>query len=414
MAYADGRVIIDTSLNNKPLEKGIKNIKGQFGGLKSVVSELGTVIASAFAVKALANFGKECIELGSSIAEVQNVVDVAFGDMSYKVESFADSAIQNFGMSRLAAKKTASTYMAMAKGMGIADEAASDMAITLAGLTGDVASFFNISQELAGLKLKSVFTGETETLKDLGVVMTEANLETYALSKGIKKSIDEMTQSEKVMLRYNFVLDSLALATGDFARTSDSWANQTRILSMQWQEFMSIVGQSLITVFTPLLKTLNAVVSSLINVANTANSVIASIFGGTNQQLQQTQSNAGSISDAINESVGNQDALTDATKETAKAQKGVLAGFDEINKLGSETSDVDVSGISVDVGTEIGTTQIEKSTAQVKGIVSSLSAAIQPAFDSIMRLWDALQIAGSFAGDAFVDFYETALKPIGE
>ena len=195
---AAGKVIIDTSLNNKGFITGIKNMTKQTNGLTSAVGKLGKVIASAFAVRELVRFGKESIKLGSDIQEVQNVVDVAFGDMAYKIESFADTAIIRFGMSQLSAKKTASTYMAMAKGMGIADEAASDMAIALTGLSGDIASFFNISQELADIKLKSVFTGETETMKDLGVVMTQTNLESYALSQGITKSLDAMTQAEKV------------------------------------------------------------------------------------------------------------------------------------------------------------------------------------------------------------------------
>ena len=103
------------------------------------------------------------------------------------VEDFADRAITSFGMSELAAKRTASTYMAMASNMGVTQQQAAEMSITLAGLTGDVASFYNISQELADIKLRSVFTGETETLKDLGIVMTQANLEAYALANGINK-----------------------------------------------------------------------------------------------------------------------------------------------------------------------------------------------------------------------------------
>lgn len=323
---SDGKVVIDTSLNNKGFIKGVKGLESQLGGLQTVAKKLGSVIASAFAVRAIVNFSKECIELGSNVAEVQNVVDVAFGDMTDQVEAFADTAIKNFGMSRLAAKKTASTYMAMAKGMGVPAETAADMSIALAGLTGDVASFYNISQELADTKLKSVFTGETETLKDLGVVMTQANLEAYALSRGITKSIDSMTQAEKVALRYNFVMDSLALANGDFARTSNGWANQTRILSMQWQEFMSIVGQTLITVLTPAVQVLNQVVSRLIAVASAINEVVSATLG-----TQQA------VGGAISESVAEQDAMTDATNETAKAQKKLLAGFDEINKLGGDS-----------------------------------------------------------------------------
>ena len=363
---ADGKVVIDTALNTDALKSGIRGLKTEFGGLSSVVKKLGGVLAAVFTIKALVDFGKQAIELGSNVEEVQNVVDVAFGDMAYKIEAFAETSIQQFGMSRLAAKKTASTYMAMARGMGMNEEAASDMAISLTGLSGDVASFFNISQELADTKLKSVFTGETETLKDLGVVMTQANLKAYALQEGITKDISAMSQAELVGLRYRFVVDQLSLAHGDFARTSDSWANQTRILSMQWQEFMSIIGQALIKVLAPVVKVLNAIVSSLIAMANTFNAVVGSLFGGADTQIQQTEQNASGVGAAIANSANEQESLTDATKKTAKAQKKVLAGFDELNQLSSGGSSGQSSGSG---GGSV-------AMPDVSGVASSFSAAV--------------------------------------
>lgn len=406
-AAADGRVVIDTHLNNQGFVKGVKSLKGQLGGLQSVVSKLGATIASVFAVRALVNFGKECVELGSNVAEVQNVVDVAFGDMSYKVEEFASTAIEQFGMSTLAAKKTASTYMAMAKGMGISEAAASDMAITLAGLSGDVASFYNISQELADTKLKSVFTGETETLKELGVVMTQTNLEAYALKQGITKSYDAMSQAEKVALRYNYVLDSLSLATGDFARTADSWANQTRVLSMLWEEFMSIMGQTLITVLTPCVKALNQIVSDLITMATHINAVVSSLFG--------VQQSASGVSGAISESVDDQDALTDATEETAKAQKKLLAGFDEINKLGSSTDSSTETNSTLDVPAydTVTTPEVSAEDSAVLKFFERLKDAMQPTLDAVSRLWEKLKEMGSFSGQGLSDFYTGFLEPVG-
>lgn len=347
---SDGSVVIDTALDNRGFIKGIRGMAGQADGLRSAVKRLGTVITAAFAVKAVVDFGRQAVRLGSDVAEVQNVVDVAFGELRDQAEDFAQTAITRFGMSALSAKKTASTYMAMAKGMGLASQEAADMAITLAGLSGDVASFFNISQELADIKLKSVFTGETETLKDLGVVMTQDNLKAYALSKGFRKSYDAMSQAEKVALRYRFVLDSLALANGDFARTQDSWANQTRILSMQWQEFMGILGQSIITVLKPVVKWLNAVVSHMIALATMLNNTVTKAFGGETKQAEATSA-------AIGSSVENQENLTDAMKDTNKAQQKSLAGFDEITQLAGDAAEsaggagggggIDVGGLAI-------------------------------------------------------------------
>ena len=370
----------------------------QTAGLTSAMKKLGGVIASVFAVRALINFGKEAIELGSNIAEVQNVVDTAFGDMAYKVEAFADTAIESFGMSQLAAKKTASTYMAMAKGMGLAEEEASNMAISLAGLTGDVASFYNISQELADVKLKAVFTGETEGLKDLGVVMTQANLQAYALEKGITKDMAAMTQAELVGLRYSYVMDKLALANGDFAKTADGWANQTRVLEMQWQEFMSIIGDSLIVILTPLLRILNQIVSALIRAAQAINSFVTNMFGGAEKDIENTEKQAAQAAAAIGGSTENQDELTEAVKKTAKEQKKAIAGFDEINKLtaasasGGGSGGGAAGGLGADL-TGLNTTASADISVNDGGAFSEMKDSLE----KLLKLFDPLIKAGERA-----------------
>ena len=138
------------------------------------------------------------------------------------------------------------------------------MATTLTGLAGDIASFYNISQDEAYTKLKSVFTGETESLKDLGVVMTQTALDAYALEKGFGKTTKSMTEAEKVALRYSFVQNQLSNAAGDFIRTSDSWANQVRVLSLQFDTLRAAIGEGLINVLKPAVKWLNAIMEKLI------------------------------------------------------------------------------------------------------------------------------------------------------
>ena len=376
---ADGSIVIDVRADTKQAT--------------SALAKLGKLALAAFAVDKIIDFSKQAIQLGSDIAEVQNVVDVAFGDMSSAVDEFAQNAITNFGMSELAAKRTASTYMAMASNMGLSQAEAAEMSLTLTGLTGDVASFYNISQELADIKLKSVFTGETETLKDLGIVMTQANLEAFALSQGITKSISAMSQAELVTLRYNFVLDQLSLASGDFIRTQDSWANQTRILSMQWQQFMSIIGEALIQVLLPVVQTLNRIVSALIDMANAFNAAITAIFGGANTEITQTQDNVGGVSSGIDEAVDNQNALTDATKETNKEQKKSIASFDEINKLTGNSASGSGGGTGGAAGgglskiETITSNDIVESTAESKilKLIDRLKDAFSPLEDSFKK-----------------------------
>ena len=148
--------------------------KQQMAGIQGLAKKAGAALAAAFAVKKIIDFGAQCIELGSDLAEVQNVVDVTFPRMSKQVDDFAKNAITSFGLSETMAKRFTGTFGAMAKAFGFGEQAAYEMSTTLTGLAGDVASFYNISQDEAYTKLKSVFTGETETLKDLGIVMTRA------------------------------------------------------------------------------------------------------------------------------------------------------------------------------------------------------------------------------------------------
>lgn len=391
---ADGKVTISTALDNTGFKRGVNQVSGSLGGLRSVAGKLAAALAAAFAVQKVIQFGAACIQLGSDVAEVQNVVDVSFGGMAYKMEEFADTAITSFGMSELAAKKTGGTFMAMAKGMGVADQAASDMAIALTGLSGDAASFFNKSQEEVAVKLASVFTGETESLKELGVVMTQANLQQYAMANGMNSNIQAMSQAEQVALRYSFVMDSLKLAQGDFLRTQDSWANQTRILSMQWQQFMSIIGQALTTVLLPVVKMLNTIVAALINMANAFNAVITSIFGGAQKQIQATGAaiegaNAGIASSAGAAAAGEQE-LADGTKAAAKAARTATASIDELNVLQQDTGSAG-SGGSPSGGGAGGSGAVGGGLTETTTEVQPLTEKMQQIVDKIQKLFEPLK-----------------------
>ena len=212
---------------------------------KGVISDLASTVIKKTA-NALIDFTKGSLEAASSLYEVENVVDVSFGNMRNKVDEFSDTAIEYYGISELTAKRTASLFAAMGEGMDLALDKATDMAIGLAKRSADMASFYDISQEITSTALKSVFTGETESLKRFGVVMTEANLQQYALAQGIQKTVKEMTQAEKVQLRYNYLMEATASSEGDFARTSDSFANKTRQLKERLTETSVAIGERFI------------------------------------------------------------------------------------------------------------------------------------------------------------------------
>lgn len=347
----DGSVIIDTRMDTTGVQNGVSAIKQSFNGLGSAVKKIGLLIGGAFAVGKLVQFGKECVELGSDLAEVQNVVDVTFTTMSDKVNEFAKNAMTSAGLSETMAKQYVGTFGAMSKSFGFSEQQAYDMSTALTQLTGDVASFYNISQDLAYIKLKSVFTGETETLKDLGVVMTQTALDQYALANGYGKTTSEMTEQEKVALRLAFVQKQLSAASGDFIRTSGSWANQVRVMQLQLQSLKATVGQGLINIFTPVLKVINILLGKLATLANAFKSFTELITGkkssgqtsgsgagltGDASGVQDTADAYGQAADNAGKLADSTEDVADATKDAAKAAKGYLSPLDEINRYSTQ------------------------------------------------------------------------------
>ena len=366
-----GSVDFELLLNSNPFNKGLKNASNSIksSGIENSLKNIGKFAATAFSIGAIVSFTKSCLELGSNLSEVQNVVDVTFGDLNTKVDEFAKNAITQFGLGQTVTKKYVGTFGAMAKAFDFNNQAALEMSETLTGLTGDVASFYNMSSDEAFTKLKSVFTGETETLKDLGIVMTQAALDQYALTNGFNKTTSAMSEQEKTALRYQFVLDKLSLAQGDFARTSDSWANQTRVLGLRFDELKASLGQGFINLFTPIVQGINWVLSKLQVLADAFKSFTEMIFGNASN-------NNNSISNIANDATDASDAIAsigDSAVESNKKLKN-LASFDTAQVLSSNSdssggeasngSGVDFSGM-----TDINTSSLTEANSQLDGLI---------------------------------------------
>lgn len=305
--------------------------------------------------------------------------------MADEVEKFANSAIQNFGMSALTAKRMASTFMSMANGMGLAAKDGKNMSLQLTALAGDMASFYNVEQDVAQTALNSIFTGETESLKKFGIVLTEANLNAFALSRGITKSYNAMSQAEKVALRYQYVLKATANAQGDFARTSSSWANQVRILKEQWSQLIGILGKGLIAALTPIVKALNKLLSYLIAIGN----AIASLFGGkkitgVSKGLDSAAGSAGNLDDNLGGAGGK---LDEDNKKAEKLAK-TLASFDELDILASNDKDDDNSGGSGDDTGGGGGGSFEIPDFSTDEAASELIPNIQKLLDEVQKILD--------------------------
>lgn len=350
MSNSIGRIDLDLNVNSSGFKNQLSGIKKQAGGLTDSFGKLGKAAAAAFSIAAITKFAKECIDLGSDLAEVQNVVDVTFGSMSDKVNEFAKNAMTSFGMSEAVAKKYMGQLGSMSKAFGNTTEMAYEQAAALTGLAGDVASFYNMSTDEAFTKLKAVYTGETEGLKALGVVMTQTALDSFAMEKGFGKTTKEMSEQEKVALRLAFVQDKLSGAAGDFARTSDGWANQTRVLALRFDALKASIGQGLINVLTPVIQLLNELMVYLQKAADAFRDFTTTIFGDAGD-ADTGVGGAATASAVLADNI-------DTAAASATALKKSLAGFDKINVL-SSSSDTGSSAGSTSSGSSLGVTETE-------------------------------------------------------
>lgn len=405
-----GQVSIDLILNsqefNNKLNSKFKEIENTSqktcNKISSTFGKMGKLVAGAFAVGAITKFSKECLDLGSNLQEVQNVVDSTFTTLNDKVNEYAQTSITQLGMSETAYKRYIGTMGAMSKSFGFTEEEALKMSKTLTELTGDVASFYNLSHDESYTKLKSVFTGETESLKELGVVMTQAALDSFALANGYGKTTAAMSEQEKVALRYAFVQDKLRTASGDFIRTQNGWANQTRILVQQFNALKASIGQGLINALTPVIKMMNLLLTKINAVAKGFASLTAKIFGDASSSGSQA---AGAISSAVEDigttAGGASDSISDMGDSTAAAAKKAekaLMGFDEINKLNPQDDGASGAG---DVGS-VGDTGFGDETSQAIEDATKKESIFEKTLNRIIEKMKQLK-------DLFVDGFKFGL-----
>ncbi|EIQ7101951.1 TPA: peptidoglycan endopeptidase EnpA [Enterococcus faecalis] len=302
----------------KVVGKAAKGVQTSIGHIGTVATKASDVAWNAFtkirngamiAGAAIAGAGKKAFDYASDTNEALNKVEVAFGDNNKVVEDWSKSTLTNIGLAQGTALDLAATYGDMSTSMGIGTEEAAKMSTSLVDLAGDLASFKNIGIDRVNTALNGVFTGETEALKGLGIVMTQTNLEQFAmasgalqssidnskaaknamarekaqdrLNKAIKKhgensieardaqlklteaeskgeevqqaKLDSLSQEELVRLRYNYVMSKTKNSQGDFARTSDQAANATRVFTESIKETSAKLGQGLLPIFTPLI-----------------------------------------------------------------------------------------------------------------------------------------------------------------
>lgn len=409
-------------------------------GLKSftrqILSSMGIYLGLYGAIRGI----KNAIDISSALTEVQNVVDVTFGDMSKKVNDFAQDSIRQFGMSELTLKQTASRFQAMGTAMGIdsslikkaneflnkqtdgyigLSDSMADVSLNLTKLTADMASLYNIDQDVVSQDLAAIFTGQTRPLRDYGLDLTQATLKEWAMKQGLDSDIASMSQAEKTMLRYQYVLANTQTAQGDFARTADSWANQIRILKQSFEQLGSVIGGALINAFKPFVKALNSVLLVVISFVTKVTNALGAIFG-----WKYEDSGAG-LADNFSDAAESADDVADSTGQAAKnidkMNKGVRQ-FDELKlittndgsgKKGSGGSGGGGASGGASGGKLVKTDTIfknyESDIKNLKQLGKYISDALSKAMESIN--WDKIYSKAKNFGKGLADFLNGLINP---
>ena len=385
----------------------------------SLASAFGKLYASYWLLFRAFSKIKDAIDISSSLTEVENVVRTTFGNYEKLIQDFSKTSIQDFGMSELTAKQVASRFQAMGTAMGFSQGKMADMSLQLTKLTADMASFYDMEQSDVARNLQAVFTGETEPLRKYGLDLTQATLKEWAMKQGIDADISSMTQAEKTMLRYQYVMANTAAAQGDFARTSDTWANQVRILNQSFEQLAAIIGGALINAFKPFVRTLNAVMQKVIAFATTVTNALGSIFGW------KFEISAGGFADDWSDAAGSAADIADSTGQAAKnvekMNKGLRA-FDELNLIttpdnssgsgsggsgGGGASGGGASGGLVQVDTIF--KDYESQIRSLRELGAYISDALSDAMESID--WDRIYSKARNFGKGLADFLNGLITP---
>lgn len=409
-------------------------------GSHGLASALGKLYATYFLLFRAFRLVGRSIDISSDLTEVQNVVDNTFGDMKYKVEDFAQNSIKQLGMSELSVKQYASRFQAMGTAMGITAEqvgnanaylekqtdgyigmsdSLADVSLNLTKLTADMASFYNVSQEAVAQDLESVYTGMTRPLRQYGLDLTEATLKEWAMRNGLNANIDAMTQAEKTMLRYQYVLANTTAAQGDFARTAETWANQIRILKEQFVQLGGIVGTAFINALRPLVSALNTAMGAVINFAETVVNALGVIFGW---KLEIT---SGSLAQDFEDAASGASDLASGTgkaADNAKKLKQQLQGFQELNVLTSPSDSGSGGGNgaggiggtgAAGGGTKFNIVETESAfksqISNLRGLGEYISIHLTDALKNID--WDEVYSGAKGFGKGFADFLNGLISP---
>lgn len=340
MATHVGDIFIDAKLNTKEYDNGLKKMNSS---ASKIGSAIGKKIGMALSVAGLTKFIKDTTAAGASLNAMNAIVEAALPNMTKQVDEFAKAAGRSFGLSETQAKGFVGKFASMAIAMGYTEEEAYKMSTALTALAGDIASYYHIGVDEAYGKLGAIFTGETEALKSLGIIMTQSALDAYALEHGYGRVTAQMTELEKTTLRYNFVLDHMKLVSGDFAKYAYTWSGSIATIKLNWANFMATVGQGMINILLPLLQliarisqALTALGSRFVAWTKRVRGIKDTVASATGKKTQNDLKKSASGIGNVGKGIGGAGKKAKGAKKAVQALKRELLGFDKITKLTGE------------------------------------------------------------------------------
>ena len=394
-----------------------KSIKSTRSGFRGLASTIGKFYATYWLVmRAVGKIGG-AVDLASQLTEVQNVVDTTFGDMASKVDDFTKTSIQDFGMSELTVKQISSRFQALGTSIGISSEqvangtavankalmsqnntlykttdSMADMSLNLTRLAGDMASFYDVDQADVAKSLQSIFSGTIAPLRRYGLDLTQATLSEWAMKNGLDANIKSMTQAEKVLLRYNYVMANTQAAQGDFAKTANTWANSVRVLKQEFQAWGSIIGSVVINALKPFVQALSKVMLKVISFTRTVADALGAIFGWT-IEISGGGATADGMED-IADGVGDIGDSADSSNKKAQKLKKTLLSIDEIHAL-DDNSDSGSGGGSGSGGSGGGGagSGVDSSLKKTDGLLEKYKSSIKDLYSLGKYIGDALASA---------------------
>lgn len=353
-------------------------------GVSNLSSQLKSLAMGYASIYGVIKLIKESISLSSQLFEVQNVVNNVFKESTDSINDFTENAVSKFGLTELAAKKMIGVFGGILSASNITGDTQVEMSKNLTAFTGDLASFYNLDFETVNKKLQSGLVGNTAAMRSLGVNMTVANLEAYALSKGITQSYKDMNQATKTVLRYNYMLEQLSVAQGDFSRTSASWSNQVRLLTNNFKQLLSLIGGGLIKLFYPVLTLLNEIVSASVR----AMTALSKVFGFSPSDLSDMFGGSGATAD-VSDYASDLGDVADATDKVAKSTKKANDNLQSFDKLNNITKPTDSSSNNKDTGTvDLGKSLIDP--ISYYGKIKDVKKTTGLLTKFLDELWDAI------------------------